>query len=290
MAGYGLYLLRLPITLMPGPDSREGKGAVVTVEARHDLTDDLLEGTLRNVVLMDLVLPLTQIINENAHEYLCNQCMAARAGHPMNEHRVVANEYQVVLTHSIAESPNRTNPPQGLILVAKQNNGLLDFRVFDSFGTKSDYPNVNGAVFPQGLMKTLVDVTNQGSEITLPWQEGLKFIACMKANIQNVPNISILDCDETPFELMRAWQNTPAQRLQANSGPRPSFPADLRIILGHVDWPYYPCKEKEIIPPKPKEEEKVSAANTERTPALRNEILRTSLMLQQNEAQMGLMS
>ena len=68
LAGYGLYLLRMPITLMPGPESRKGKGAIVTVEARHDLTDDLLPNTFRDVAILDLTYALTQIVNEQIHQ------------------------------------------------------------------------------------------------------------------------------------------------------------------------------------------------------------------------------
>ena len=32
--GYGLYLVRIPVTLSPGPKSRRGQGAIITVSAR----------------------------------------------------------------------------------------------------------------------------------------------------------------------------------------------------------------------------------------------------------------
>ena len=74
LAGYGLYLLRMPITLMPGPESRKGKGAIVTVEARHDLTDDLLPNTFRDVAILDLTYALTQIVNEQIHQDIYDKC------------------------------------------------------------------------------------------------------------------------------------------------------------------------------------------------------------------------
>ena len=73
MAGYGLYLLRLPVSLMPGPASRKGKGAVVTMEARHDLTPDLLENTFRDVVVTDATYALTRAINDNMHATICEE-------------------------------------------------------------------------------------------------------------------------------------------------------------------------------------------------------------------------
>ncbi len=76
MAGYGLYLLRLPVSLLPGPDSRKGKGAVVTMEARHDLSEDLLENTFRDVVVIDSTYALSRMINDNLHATLCERHLA----------------------------------------------------------------------------------------------------------------------------------------------------------------------------------------------------------------------
>ena len=49
--GYGLYLIRMPITLAPGRDNGRGRGAIVTVEARPYVTRSLLPDTVRRVVL-----------------------------------------------------------------------------------------------------------------------------------------------------------------------------------------------------------------------------------------------
>ena len=63
--GYGLYLVRIPVTLSPGPRSRRGKGAIITVSARSLMTKDTLRNTLRNAVINETVNNLTQSI--------CNQ-------------------------------------------------------------------------------------------------------------------------------------------------------------------------------------------------------------------------
>ncbi len=39
LPGYGLYLMRMPISLLPGAQSHKGKGASVTVEAKHEPAD-----------------------------------------------------------------------------------------------------------------------------------------------------------------------------------------------------------------------------------------------------------
>jgi hypothetical protein len=60
--GYGLYLVRIPVTLSPGPRSRRGKGAIITVSARSLMTRDTLRNTLRNAVINETVNNLTQAI------------------------------------------------------------------------------------------------------------------------------------------------------------------------------------------------------------------------------------
>jgi hypothetical protein len=63
--GYGLYLIRIPVTLSPGPRSRRGKGAIITVSAKSVMTKNTLRGALRNAVVNETVNNLTQAI--------CNQ-------------------------------------------------------------------------------------------------------------------------------------------------------------------------------------------------------------------------
>jgi hypothetical protein len=66
--GYGLYLIRIPVTLSPGPRSRRGKGAIITVSARSVLTKHTLRNALRNAVINETVTNLTQaIVNRTAH-------------------------------------------------------------------------------------------------------------------------------------------------------------------------------------------------------------------------------
>jgi hypothetical protein len=60
--GYGLYLVRIPVTLSPGPRSRSGKGAIITVSAKSVMTKHTLRGALRNAVINETVNNLTQAI------------------------------------------------------------------------------------------------------------------------------------------------------------------------------------------------------------------------------------
>ena len=60
--GYGLYLVRIPVTLSPGPRSRRGKGASITVSAKPIMTKHTLESALRNTVINEAVNNLSQAI------------------------------------------------------------------------------------------------------------------------------------------------------------------------------------------------------------------------------------
>ena len=60
--GYGLYLVRIPVTLSPGPRSRRGKGAIITVSAKSVMTKHTLRDALRNAVINETVNNLTQAI------------------------------------------------------------------------------------------------------------------------------------------------------------------------------------------------------------------------------------
>jgi hypothetical protein len=60
--GYGLYLVRIPVTLSPGPRSRRGKGAIISVSAQPIMTKHTLRIALRNVVINETVNNLTQAI------------------------------------------------------------------------------------------------------------------------------------------------------------------------------------------------------------------------------------
>ena len=60
--GYGLYLVRIPVTLSPGPRSRRGKGAIITVSAKSVMSKHTMRVALRNAVVNDAVNTLTQAI------------------------------------------------------------------------------------------------------------------------------------------------------------------------------------------------------------------------------------
>ena len=64
--GYGLYLVRIPVTLSPGPRSRRGKGAIITVSAKPVMTKHTLRNALRNTVINETVNNLTHAIRNQS--------------------------------------------------------------------------------------------------------------------------------------------------------------------------------------------------------------------------------
>jgi hypothetical protein len=64
--GYGLYLVRIPVTLSPGPRSRRGKGAIITVSAKPVMTKHTLSNALRNTVVNETVENLAQAIRRQS--------------------------------------------------------------------------------------------------------------------------------------------------------------------------------------------------------------------------------
>ena len=63
-AGYGLYLMRVPVSITPGDCTKKGFGAVVNMTVSHDFGPRFLSGTYRNLVINDLIDQLSPIVYE----------------------------------------------------------------------------------------------------------------------------------------------------------------------------------------------------------------------------------
>ncbi len=67
--GYALYLVRVPVSVLPGKRTDIGHGAEITMSVKPILGDDLLPATFRNLVVNDLVDQfselMTVVLNEN---------------------------------------------------------------------------------------------------------------------------------------------------------------------------------------------------------------------------------
>jgi len=61
--GYGLYLVRIPVTLSPGPKSRRGRGAIITVSVKPLMTKETMRYALRTAVVNEAVGSLSQSLD-----------------------------------------------------------------------------------------------------------------------------------------------------------------------------------------------------------------------------------
>ncbi len=63
-SGYGLYLVRLPVSITPGECTYQGYGAEIAVTAEHEFPPDFLQSAFRNLVINDLVDQLGPVVYE----------------------------------------------------------------------------------------------------------------------------------------------------------------------------------------------------------------------------------
>ena len=63
-SGYGLYLVRLPVSITPGECTYHGYGAEVALAVEHEFPPDFLRSTFRNLVINDLVDQLGPVVYE----------------------------------------------------------------------------------------------------------------------------------------------------------------------------------------------------------------------------------
>jgi hypothetical protein len=63
-AGYALYLMRVPISIQPGDETKKGWGAIANMTIRPDFGPRFLPATYRNLVINDLVDQLAPVVHE----------------------------------------------------------------------------------------------------------------------------------------------------------------------------------------------------------------------------------
>jgi len=63
-SGYGLYLVRMPVSITPGEKTYQGFGAELAVTVEHEFSTDFLPKTFRNLVINDVVDHLGPLIFE----------------------------------------------------------------------------------------------------------------------------------------------------------------------------------------------------------------------------------
>lgn len=108
--GYALNLVRIPVSVMTGKQTRKGYGAEITISANPHLTPDLLPKTFRTLVindLVDLLAPsLAHLVNNHDVQtelarYLESRRMVAEA---QAKERAITKEYKKALSGLIDQS------------------------------------------------------------------------------------------------------------------------------------------------------------------------------------------
>ncbi len=82
-AGYGLYLIRMPVSITPGECTVHGHGAEATVTIKHEFPPNFLASTFRNLVINDLVdqlgPPIYEVVRARVDHELARKQLKADA-------------------------------------------------------------------------------------------------------------------------------------------------------------------------------------------------------------------
>ena len=243
MAGYGLYLLRMPVSLLPGPASRRGKGAVVTMEARQDLSDDLLENTFRDVVVIDATYALSRAINDNIHATICQEFTKKQK----------ANELQVLFTGDLNALPAAG---ENLVIVANVRH-IFHFRIFDPDGKVIVDTDENARINQPGELNRTAAIAKLLNDVhALKPPPNLVTEAAKNQIIADVSSVFGSVDDGTQYSPKVSTYIGDLSEMIAmpsaitpTTGPGPAMTGDLRIILGPFDWPGLPVRYPKGFPP-----------------------------------------
>ena len=87
-AGYGLYLMRVPVSIQPGDKTKKGFGAIVNLTVSHDFGPQFLPASYRNLVINDLVDQLSPVVHELIRSGECESVSRDHRGLPEGEARL----------------------------------------------------------------------------------------------------------------------------------------------------------------------------------------------------------
>jgi hypothetical protein len=133
MPGYGLYLMSMPISLLPSAQSQKGKGANVTLEAKLEPTPDLLPVTFRNVVILDAAYQLQEILTRAALHQTVDLSKAVTRVGTVAPSRSLSQVQITPPTQPMARS--FSGPPQ--IGVGPSQTVISSTELFDVFGANN---------------------------------------------------------------------------------------------------------------------------------------------------------
>ncbi len=111
-AGYGLYLVRLPVSIEPGHKTEHNPGAILNVTAFHDFGPCFLQKTFRNLVINDLIDQLAPVVydlvlHDVDKDYLAKKQAYAAALADEPAQAAAATEEALQRTFEAAADPGR---------------------------------------------------------------------------------------------------------------------------------------------------------------------------------------
>ena len=95
-SGYGLYLIRLPVSITPGESTFQGYGAELSVSVEHEFTPDFLPSAFRNLVINDIVDQLGPFVYEIVRSGFYEKFLK-----PRRESMIKRNQFQLQKTQLI---------------------------------------------------------------------------------------------------------------------------------------------------------------------------------------------
>ena len=96
-SGYGLYLVRLPVSITPGERTYHGYGAEVAVHVEHEFSPDFLPSTFKHLVINDVVDQLGPFLYEAIRTGFYKEVLKPLHDARYRKHYLTAQNYQLIL-------------------------------------------------------------------------------------------------------------------------------------------------------------------------------------------------
>jgi hypothetical protein len=114
-AGYGLYLVRVPVSITPGDCTKKGFGAVVNMTVSHDFGPRFLPSTYRNLVINDVIDQLSPVVYEMIRSGLADDFHNALKEYKPNK-----------APNALKSSAGTPSQPEGMEAIHEAGKKLLE--------------------------------------------------------------------------------------------------------------------------------------------------------------------
>ena len=120
-SGYGLYLVRMPVSITPGEKTYHGFGAEFTVTVEHEFTPGFVASTFRNLVINDVVDQLAPVIYEVIRTGLVDKFETPQYARA----QIRALREQIMMNYLLRQVPRVTNRADSLTFVEPLRKFIL---------------------------------------------------------------------------------------------------------------------------------------------------------------------